>query len=251
MTRIKEAFGVELSIGNLFESPTAAGLAERLEAGDNSSALDVLLPLRTSGERPPLFCVHPAGGLSWCYAGFMKELSKDYPIYGLQARGISDSDRHPDSLEEMAADYIEQLQIVQAEGPYHLLGWSLGGNIIQAMATQLQKQGEEVALVAMLDAYPNHFLPIKDAPDEEEALVALLALGGYDPESLSEEPLDLEHAIELLRKDGSALASLDDATITNLKETYVKSVHNLSEYKPETFTGDILFFRTTIIPKWF
>src|SRR5699024_1171455 len=113
MTRIKEAFGVELSIGNLFESPTAAGLAERLEAGDNSSALDVLLPLRTSGERPPLFCVHPAGGLSWCYAGFMKELSKDYPIYGLQARGISDSDRHPDSLEEMAADYIEQLQIVQ------------------------------------------------------------------------------------------------------------------------------------------
>src|SRR5699024_3041256 len=164
---------------------------------------------------------------------------------------ISDSDRHTDSLEEMAADYIEQLQIVQAEGPYHLLGWSLGGNIIQAMATQLQKQGEEVALVAMLDAYPNHFLPIKDAPDEEEALVALLALGGYDPESLSEEPLDLEHAIELLRKDGSALASLDDATITNLKETYVKSVHNLSEYKPETFTGDILFFRTTIIPKWF
>ena len=119
------------------------------------------------------------------------------------------------------------------------------------MATKLQKQGEEVALVAMLDAYPNHFLPIKNAPDEEEALIALLALGGYDPESLSEGALDLEHAIDLLRKEGSALASLDDVTIMNLKETYVKSVYNLSEFEPETFAGDILFFRSTIIPDWF
>lgn len=251
MTRIKEAFGIELSIGNLFESPTVARLAERLEVGDNNSALDVLLPLRTSGIFSPLFSVHPAGGLSWCYAGLMKELSRDYPIYGLQARGISEPDRHPNSLDEMVADYIEELRSIQPEGPYYLLGWSLGGNIIQAMATKLQKLGKEVALVAMLDAYPNHFLPIKKAPDEEEALIALLALGGYDPESLSEGPLDLEHAIELLRKDGSALANLDDVTITNLKETYVKSVHNLSEFEPETFTGDILFFRSTITPEWF
>ncbi|MFD2211792.1 amino acid adenylation domain-containing protein [Virgibacillus halophilus] len=251
MTRIKESFGVNLSIGNLFESPTVAGLAERLESGNRHSALDVILPLRTSGHFPPLFCVHPAGGLSWCYAGLMKELNKDYPIYGLQARGISQPDRIPHSLDDMAADYIEQLQCIQPKGPYYLLGWSLGGNIIQAMATKLQKQGEEVALVAMLDAYPNHFLPIKDVPDEEEALIALLALGGYDPESLSQEPLDLEHALELLRKDGSALSNLDDVTITNLKETYVQSVHHLSAFKPETFSGDILFFRSTIIPEWF
>src|SRR5699024_11868984 len=54
---------------------------------------------------------------------------------------------------------------------------------------------------------------------EEEALVALLALGGYDPESLSEEPLDLEHAIELLRKDGSALAR--DRKSTRLNSSHV------------------------------
>ncbi len=65
MSRIREALGVELSIGNLFEAPTVAGLAERLEMGSSQSALDVLLPLRTSGDKPPLFCVHPAGGLSW------------------------------------------------------------------------------------------------------------------------------------------------------------------------------------------
>lgn len=103
----------------------------------------------------------------------------------------------------------------------------------------------------MLDAYPNHFLPIKDAPDEQEALIALLALGGYDPDSLDGEPLELSSAIEILRRDGSALASLDESAILNLKETYVNSVRILSAYKPQPYHGDLLFFRSTVIPEWF
>ncbi|MGX4767239.1 amino acid adenylation domain-containing protein [Bacillus mojavensis] len=251
MSRIREALGVELSIGNLFEAPTVAGLAERLEMGSSQSALDVLLPLRTSGDRLPLFCVHPAGGLSWCYAGLMTNLGTDYPIYGLQARGIGQRDELPKTLDDMAADYIEQIRTIQPKGPYHLLGWSLGGNVVQAMATQLQNQGEEVSLLVMLDAYPNHFLPIKEAPDDEEALIALLALGGYDPDSLGDKPLDFETAIEILRRDGSALASLDESVILNLKNTYVNSVGILGSYKPKTFRGNVLFFRSTIIPEWF
>ncbi|TDO16372.1 nonribosomal peptide synthetase DhbF [Bacillus subtilis] len=251
MSRIREALGVELSIGNLFEAPTVAGLAERLEMGSSQSALDVLLPLRTSGDKLPLFCVHPAGGLSWCYAGLMTNLGTDYPIYGLQARGIGQRDELPKTLDDMAADYIEQIRTIQPKGPYHLLGWSLGGNVVQAMATQLQHQGEEVSLLVMLDAYPNHFLPIKEAPDDEEALIALLALGGYDPDSLGDKPLDFETAIEILRRDGSALASLDESVILNLKNTYVNSVGILGSYKPKPFRGNVLFFRSTIIPDWF
>ncbi|WP_456279693.1 amino acid adenylation domain-containing protein [Bacillus sp. K7] len=251
MSRIREALGVELSIGILFEAPTVAGLAERLEMGSSQSALDVLLPLRTSGDKPPLFCVHPAGGLSWCYAGLMTNVGTDYPIYGLQARGIGQREELPETLDDMAADYIEQIRTVQPKGPYHLLGWSLGGNVIQAMATQLQNQGDEISLLVMLDAYPNHFLPIKEAPDDEEALIALLALGGYDPDSLGDKPLDFETAIEILRRDGSALASLDESVILNLKNTYVNSVGILGSYKPKTFRGNVLFFRSTIIPEWF
>ncbi|WP_339175219.1 non-ribosomal peptide synthetase DhbF [Bacillus sp. PS93] len=251
MSRIREALGVELSIGNLFEAPTVAELAERLEMGSSQSALDVLLPLRTSGDKPPLFCVHPAGGLSWCYAGLMTNIGTDYPIYGLQARGIGQREELPKTLDDMAADYIKQIRTVQPKGPYHLLGWSLGGNVVQAMATQLQNQGEEVSLLVMLDAYPNHFLPIKEAPDDEEALIALLALGGYDPDSLGDKPLDFEAAIEILRRDGSALASLDETVILNLKNTYVNSVGILGSYKPKTFRGNVLFFRSTIIPEWF
>ncbi|MDQ0418061.1 nonribosomal peptide synthetase DhbF [Croceifilum oryzae] len=251
MTRIRESLGSEINIGHLFTAPTVAGLAESLTMGSSHNPLEVLLPLRENGARPPLFCVHPAGGLSWCYAGLMTTLGVDYPIYGLQARGIARKDVMPKSIEEMAADYIEHMKEIQPEGPYYLLGWSLGGNVIHAMATQLQRQGNEVALVAMLDAYPSHFLPIKNTPSDDEALIALLALGGYDPEGLGDKPLDLEGAIEILSRDGSALASLDKETILNLRSAYVNSVDILRKYVPAPFKGNLLFFRSTVIPDWF
>jgi nonribosomal peptide synthetase DhbF len=249
MSKIHSLLGVQMSIGNLFEAPTVAGLAERLEIGSSKSALDVLLPLRTKGEHPPLFCVHPAGGLSWCYAGLMASLGPGYPIYGIQARGISRSEKLPQTMNELAADYIRQIRTIQPSGPYHLLGWSLGGNVVQAMATQLQNQGEDINLVALLDAYPSTILPYK-APDEEKALIALLVLGGYDPKNLGDKPLNLANALEILRRDGSALASLDDETILNLKTVFVNSVRILSEYRPEPFTGNLLFFRSASMPEW-
>ncbi|WP_110927796.1 amino acid adenylation domain-containing protein [Bacillus massiliglaciei] len=251
MSRMKEMFGVELGIGILFEAPTVAGLAQAIHSGSQENSLQVLLPLRKSGEEAPLFCVHPAGGLSWCYAGLMSSLGSSRPIYGLQARGIGKDEQKPASLEEMAADYIEQMMKIQPSGPYNLLGWSLGGNVVQAMAARLQQMGEKTGLVVMLDSYPNHFLPLESSQDEQDALIALLALGGYDPETIGDGPLDLDSAVDILRRDGSALASLDKQVIMNLKETYENSIRIMSEHEPKVFTGDVLFFRSTILPEWF
>ncbi|WP_175397089.1 amino acid adenylation domain-containing protein [Paenibacillus xylanilyticus] len=253
MSRIREAMGKEPGIGILFETATVAGLAERLEMDSEmgTGSLQVLLPLRTHGAHLPLFCVHPAGGLSWCYAGLMKHLGMEYPIYGLQARGIAEYETLPATLEDMTADYIRHIRSVQPEGPYRLLGWSLGGNVAQAMAVQLQSEGEEVEFLAMLDAYPSHYLPIRGEPDEEEALTALLALGGYDPDSIGDGPLDMATAMRILRSEGSALASLDEETIMKLRKTYENSVRILGAYTPSRFEGDLIFFRSTIIPDWF
>ncbi|WP_426445438.1 amino acid adenylation domain-containing protein [Paenibacillus sp. S-38] len=251
MSRIRESLGVSLGIGTLFEAPTVAELAERLEGGGSGKALEVLLPLRPGGTRPPLFCIHPAGGLSWCYAGLMKSLGPGYPIFGLQARGIARTEDLPGSLREMAADYMAHIRSVQPKGPYYLLGWSLGGNVAHALAQLFQEAGEEVALLVMLDAFPSHFLPLREGPDEKEALIALLALGGYDPDSLDGRPLDMEGAIEILRSDGSALASLEPHVIRSLKDTYVNSVRILAEFKPGVYKGDLLFFHSTVIPDWF
>ena len=54
----------------------------------------------------------------------------------------------------MAEDYVSIIRKIQPTGPYNLLGWSFGGLVAHAIATQLQDMGEEVALLALLDSYP-------------------------------------------------------------------------------------------------
>src|SRR5262249_33115221 len=132
------------------------GRAATADAGQPRSRGDfeILLPLKPQGSRSPLFCVHPGAGLSWSYASLRSYLPPDYPLYGLQARGLAWIEPLPQTLEEMAADYIRQIRSVQPEGPYSLLGWSFGGVVAQAMATQLRDMGEQIELLAILDGYP-------------------------------------------------------------------------------------------------
>ncbi|NUT27831.1 MAG: alpha/beta fold hydrolase, partial [Streptomyces sp.] len=123
--------------------------------GTAGGDLDVLLPLRPEGSRPPLFCVHPGMGLSWGYAALLPYLPGDVPVYGIQARGLARPEALPGSIEEMAADYADEIRAAQPSGPYHLLGWSIGGTLAQAVAARLEELGEQVALLALLDAYPS------------------------------------------------------------------------------------------------
>ncbi|KJS51349.1 hypothetical protein VM98_37660, partial [Streptomyces rubellomurinus subsp. indigoferus] len=101
--------------------------------------LDVLLTLRVSGERPPLFCVHPAAGIGWVYAGLTRQLDPGHPIYALQARGLArQDDELPSDMAAMAEDYVARIRPVQPTGPYHLLRWSPGALVAHEMAARLQ-----------------------------------------------------------------------------------------------------------------
>ncbi|MEV5241044.1 amino acid adenylation domain-containing protein [Streptomyces cinnamoneus] len=249
--RVKEVLGADVGIGTVFQAPTVAALHDALDAAERTDALDVLLPLRPAkdGDKAPLYCVHPAGGLSWCYAGLIRHLPADVPIYGLQAQGVGPAtaaEPLPRTLEELAAHYVDRLREVQPDGPYRLMGWSTGGIIAQAMATRLQDLGTDVELLAILDAYPAEGFRELPVPDQAEALEALLAMGGYGPESLEGKPFELAHVTEVLRREGSPLASLDDATIEALNRTYLNTNFLVREFDHRVHKGDVLFFRATV-----
>lgn len=252
ISRVRSTFGVDIALRTLFEAPTAAELAERLDAeggeGDDAQgAFEVLLPLRRGGNRPPLFCVHPASGFSWSYAGLMRHLGPDHPIYGLQSRGIAEPGELPTTVEEIAADYLRQMRTVQPTGPYLLLGWSFGGLVAHAIAERLQREGEKVALLAMLDSFPRPRGESMDAVlSQREFLAGMLDLAGYHQESRGGEPLEFARVTEILRQQDGVLGSLEERHVAALYEVFENNSRIARGHVPGTYVGDVLFFEAVL-----
>ncbi|WP_189986759.1 alpha/beta fold hydrolase, partial [Streptomyces capoamus] len=243
-TRVNAEFGTDLTIRTLFEAPTPARLSARLdEGGEEGGALDVLLPLRPFGTRPPVFCVHPAGGLSWCYSGLIKHIGPEYPVYGLQARGLDRDEPMPSSLGEMADDYVRQIRTVQPAGPYRLVGYSAGGVIAHAMAARLEQLGETVDLLSVLDTYPGQRMP---PIDEQGVLADLLRWVGYDRRYLGDGPLTHERVTEVLQSLGSAMASLEQCHIAAITRIYANNSELFNSHLAEKFSGDLVLVVATL-----
>ncbi|MEU7202334.1 amino acid adenylation domain-containing protein [Streptomyces sp. NPDC045470] len=239
MARVRDTLGTSLAIGALFQDRTPAALAARLDGdGAGGDALDVLLPLRPAGDRVPLFVLHPAGGIGWCYSGLLSRLDPAQPVYGLQARGLARDEPLPATMEEMAADYVRQVRTVRPHGPYRLLGWSVGGVLAHTVAVQLQEAGERVDFLALLDAYPSDQWRDQAVPKETDALTALLRMAGFE----RTDELTREDVLETLRREGSALAGLSDRTLSAVVDIVVNNARLMREHQHRVFTGDALFF---------
>jgi len=150
LVRIVETFDrPDLTLSAVLESPTvarfAAGLGTRRQ-------VRCLVPLRETGSRPPFFCVPGVGGNVLGFRGLAANLPADQPFWALQAPGL-DGSEPVDDAKRIAALYINEIRTVQPHGPYYLGGGCLGGVIAYEMAQQLVAQGEEVAFLALMDAY--------------------------------------------------------------------------------------------------
>jgi amino acid adenylation domain-containing protein len=153
MARIEKGFGRNYPLATLFQHSTIEQLAGVIRQ-QQQPVLGELVPIQTPANttKPPIFCMHAAGGNVLSYAELANLLGKDQPFYGLQARGLDGSQPPFNELTAMAANYLQQIRGVQPQGPYHLAGWCLGGIIAFEIAQQLRQQGEEVALLALFDS---------------------------------------------------------------------------------------------------
>ena len=107
-----------------------------------------LVPLKPSGEYPPLFARPGHNGDVFCYRALAAHLDQRRPLYGVEPKGL-DGSPPAETVEEMAKYEVEQIRALQPEGPYFIAGYCAGGSVAFESARQLALAGAEVARVAL------------------------------------------------------------------------------------------------------
>ena len=151
--QVEEIFELSIPLVTLIQAPTIEKLAKLIRASDSLHSRDSLVAIQVGGVRPPLFCLHGESGNLLMYRSLARQLGPDQPVYGLQPQGLDGKPAPLTSIEDMAARYIKEIQVIQPEGPYFLAGYCMGGTIAFEMAQQLSQRGQRVDLLALLDTY--------------------------------------------------------------------------------------------------
>nr|WP_229719207.1 non-ribosomal peptide synthetase [Nocardia jinanensis] len=250
VARLGAVTGAEISVQWLFTEATVAGLAARIAepaaAGELSeAALRVVLPIRETGTATPIFAIHARDGLAWSFAGLTGLLPEDQPIYGIQSPAYSEPDYDPASLTEIAARYLSEIRRVRPAGPYRLLGWSLGGVLAHAVATELQAAGEQVEMLALLDSHPD----VDPGVFESLLRAALVDQGIVTEEPGTDQGVGDLSDVELARLHQLIPPELLTLPVERLRGVYrtaARSAELIAEYRPRTYRGVIDFFRAEV-----
>jgi acyl transferase domain-containing protein/thioesterase domain-containing protein/aryl carrier-like protein len=143
----------ECTSATAYDVTGEAPLAADVKSSSVRMASRSLVEIARGGDRPPLFCVHGAGGNVLNFRDLSWGLHHDQPLFALQARGIDGTSNPHGSIEEMAQAYIEEIRALRPRGPYLLAGYSGGGVVAFEMAQQLTALGEEVPLLVFFDTF--------------------------------------------------------------------------------------------------
>ncbi|AGC47284.1 non-ribosomal peptide synthetase [Myxococcus stipitatus DSM 14675] len=195
IARVRGLLHVEVPLNEVFERPSVEGLAQWIDS--QAGALAPKLPegvvtLKPRGPRgnPPLFMAPPSAGNPAVYVSLSQHLRAGQPVFGFEMPGLQEDSTPHGTVEETAAHYVDVMRKLQPRGPYHLAGWSYGGIIVCEMARQLEVQGEQVALLGLIDGASLDRKAAQDSQDLREAV----STGSQLVKVLAETPLPKDYA---------------------------------------------------------
>jgi phthiocerol/phenolphthiocerol synthesis type-I polyketide synthase E len=252
-SRLSKKFQVKLNQSQLIKTPTIEMLASVIEKAKTTKqeVPSSLVAIQSKGSKKPIFCIHPAGGNSFCYLDLVNYLDRDQPIYGLEDPNIHKG-AQPIDFKEKVKHYLKLIESIQPNGPYFFVGYSYGGNMAFEIAVQLKKQGKEVAALIMLDSFP----PISYrniATDDTHLLASIwhmicLMLNKNDHQWLDELQVvkaeqRLAYVLKQLQMDRSGIALPKGFLNVQLLKAAMNNFRELRYNEPtEVYTGQITYF---------
>ncbi|WP_349368674.1 amino acid adenylation domain-containing protein [Salinarimonas sp.] len=150
--RVREAFGVDLTIRSIYENPTIATLAA-LVGGEARPPAGSARLVSHAGARPTrhVFCLPPMSGTPHAYAHLAEKLGPDTALHCFRALGLDEGTVPHGSVDDLVDDYVDLMRSVQPDGPYTLIGWSFGAAVAHAVAARLLSTGRIVDGLFLLD----------------------------------------------------------------------------------------------------
>jgi amino acid adenylation domain-containing protein/non-ribosomal peptide synthase protein (TIGR01720 family) len=153
---LRKAFGVELSLADVYARPTVAELAEAVDAARRLPveagpvAVGRAIRLNETEQGQPLYLVCPASGSPMCYRELAGELAGIRPVWGFEAPGLQRGEAPCRTVEALADHLLPALLDRHGEGPVFLGGWSFGGWVAFELARRLRRHGRD-AVVLLID----------------------------------------------------------------------------------------------------
>jgi len=229
---LRRELGKAVSVGQVMVASRVEQLAqllaeERTQEEADKTGFDRVLPLRTT-EGPTLFCLHPASGFSWQFSVLPRYIDQHWSLVGIQSPRPDGPLALSENMDQVCDAHLETVLQVQPHGPYHFIGYSLGGTLAQGIAARLQARGEEVAFLGLLDTYPPETQNwdvmlddnvLKEVQRERQQFLAV-----------SEDALD------------PALGETRVAMFDNIEANYADSVRLLSATHTANFKGQATLF---------
>ncbi|MBT5232038.1 MAG: amino acid adenylation domain-containing protein, partial [Methylococcales bacterium] len=214
ISKVRDQFNVPLPVKAIFDYPTLLTLAnyiETLQAGIEAQ-YDSVITLQASGEETPIFCVHGIGGGVMNFMDLAQAMGSEQPFYGIQAQGFDGQQPPLYVLDEMVERYVADIQRLQPQGPYRLMGYSMGGWLVMQIAAILQATGEDIQSLVILDS-----LPPKKAEESGDDLLNLWLL---DVAILIEEQTGDDWSLEPESLVGLSAEDCVTAVLDDLRRKY-------------------------------
>ena len=265
LSRMQDRMGQQIRLATVFHLPDVASLAqhlgetypeivvrefgvESLPSGDTDAEdgmHSLLVPLQPNGSRTPLFMIHPPGGIVVCYQAMSRLMPDDQPLFGIRARGLFGAEDLPESLSEMASEYVDAIRSVQPSGPYLIGGWSLGGVIAFEVAQQLTAAGDSINQLIMLDTT----VPSEEDDESGREYGIEMTFGELADLPAEEQlPYLFEHAKKVGVVDNETPDALIVQILEDLKRLFHHHVTLANDYSLQSYPGTITMFRPDDAP---
>ena len=238
--RIEAAFGQNLPLATLLQASTVEDLAKVLCQEEEPVPFSPLVLLKSGDSRPPFFCVHGKGGNILNLRAMANLLEPEQPVYGLQSRALDGQSSLATCVEDIAADYIQEIKTVQPKGPYFLGGYSFGGTVAFEMAQQLCQQGHKVGFLVFIDS----FCPTQPSEKLRYDIVNILHLRVHP---LSYLKYLLVWMCDKFSKKGKMIEKADfQSSVDNIVYQVNKAnLRAFETYTPKHYSGDLTILRAT------